>query len=99
MKKVCLCSPSPTSVRISNTSCGTPARTWKIFTLYKTLGPKMVGAAKDVPEVSEDAGDSEVSATGCVDDSLLELKSLFATCEVCDEEADWFALIGLGGGG
>ena len=44
-------------------------------------------------------GESEVLATGCVDDSLLELESPFATCEVCDEEADWFALIGLGGGG
>ena len=59
----------------------------------------MVGAAKDAPEVSEDAGDSEVLATGCVDDSLLELESPFAICEVCDEEADWFALIELGGGG
>ena len=59
----------------------------------------MVGVAKDAPEVSEDAGDSEVSATGCVDNSLLELESPFAICEVCDEEGDWFALIGLGGGG
>ena len=48
-----------------------------------------VDAAEDVPEVGEEADDSEVpviAGAGCVDDSLLELKLPFAMCVVCNKE-------------